>query len=531
MTNTNQQSQEQDEQLLKAAYKHYEKKYIDKVIELLAQVSPINKEPYAKAQFNLGVVLEEKGEIDEAIEAYKRVPEEIKEQYAKAQLNLGVTLKEKGEIDEAIKAYKCVPEEIKEQYAMAQFNLGVTLKEKGEIDEAINAFTNAKVNYYYESESKIKILNIFQTDNGDGAVFSDQLNKLYTDVVKILNELIISDDTITYEKRFAHYTRCQIAYSLLEPDEKEIPTFRLNALHKVNDPTEGKVLYQFLDKYDLDKQQNMLPSLIPFISCFTFNHDSLNQFRLYGKEDNKEALGVSLVFGKGFFSKETDFLNSSINPFENLKKQVNEKIFVNVSDSHNKNDNESSNAIGPLHLYRCIYLSPENGYISIAHRDKYTFFEEMNGKDRETIEMCWDEYKGKIKEKTEKIYKTLEYIYKEILRKLFKRLNNDECKVDWEFRSEIISTINFILLPLRYLIKHYGFEDEQECRMIYITEFTKHIPHNKEENSIYVEYSEPVRDNIKKIYLSSGAVDKQGMFQIMLEKPIVRLSNKPFKNK
>ena len=48
---------------------------------------------------------------------------------------------------------------------------------------------------------------------------------------------------------------------------------------------------------------NFNKNLHSFISCFTFNNDSLNQFRLYGKQDNKEASGVSLVLRKIFFQE------------------------------------------------------------------------------------------------------------------------------------------------------------------------------------------------------------------------------------
>src|SRR5690606_1925716 len=80
-------------------------------------------------------------------------------------------------------------------------------------------------------------------------------------------------------------------------------SFRLNTINNVNDPSEGHLLVNYLK--DIRENSFYAPDfdkkLHAFISCFTFNHDSLNQFRLYGKEDDKEASGVSLVFNKGFF--------------------------------------------------------------------------------------------------------------------------------------------------------------------------------------------------------------------------------------
>ncbi|MFP3367231.1 hypothetical protein R0J93_26660, partial [Pseudoalteromonas sp. SIMBA_148] len=80
--------------------------------------------------------------------------------------------------------------------------------------------------------------------------------------------------------------------------KRDLPSaFRLNTINNVNDPSEGKLLVNYLRNiqeksfYSPDFDEN----LHAFISCFTFNHDSLNQFRLYGKQDNKEASGLSLV--------------------------------------------------------------------------------------------------------------------------------------------------------------------------------------------------------------------------------------------
>lgn len=114
----------------------------------------------------------------------------------------------------------------------------------------------------------------------------------------------------------AHYTSTYTTNKLVfKEDNKDRPSaFRLNTINNVNDPSEGKLLTNYLQdiketsfyKPDFDEK------LHAFISCFTFNHDSLNQFRLYGKEDNKEASGVSLVFNKEFF-KETDAQSSMTN--------------------------------------------------------------------------------------------------------------------------------------------------------------------------------------------------------------------------
>lgn len=63
-----------------------------------------------------------------------------------------------------------------------------------------------------------------------------------------------------------------------------------------NDPKEGKTLLEYLDIHEPDKKQYGA-----FIGCFSFNVNNLNQFRLYGKDENKEGIGVSIILPVGFF--------------------------------------------------------------------------------------------------------------------------------------------------------------------------------------------------------------------------------------
>jgi protein O-GlcNAc transferase len=86
----------------------------------------------------------------------------------------------------------------------------------------------------------------------------------------------------------------------------------------MNDPKEGLLINELLN---LD---NKIPvQELAFISCFTLHHDSLNQFRLYGKEENKEASGLSLVLSKYFFSQDP-----------NLTYMMNYREYLNLNPSY-----------------------------------------------------------------------------------------------------------------------------------------------------------------------------------------------------
>ncbi len=70
-------------------------------------------------------------------------------------------------------------------------------------------------------------------------------------------------------------------------------------------------------------------------------------------------------------------------------------------------------------------------------------------------------------------------------------------------KQKILEAIRFILLPLQYLVKHIAFQEEQECRIMYITQFRdKKIHSDREKQWMYVEYEEPVLPHIDEVYLS-----------------------------
>jgi hypothetical protein len=101
----------------------------------------------------------------------------------------------------------------------------------------------------------------------------------------------------------AHYREKTISQKMLLFDEDS--NFRLNAINYSNDPTEGKILFDYLfekDKRPIDESLNR--EYGAFAGCFIFNHDSLNQFRLYGKENGTKGTGLSLVFRNSFFNEE-----------------------------------------------------------------------------------------------------------------------------------------------------------------------------------------------------------------------------------
>ena len=367
------------------------------------------------------------------------------------------------------------------------------------------------------------------------------------EVVEKLRNMAINTDKVReslqvipeFESKVAHYSRPSTAFTLFgdEKNNKKPSNFRLSTIRGVNDPTEGLVLRDYWDQQGIPETIHTSDTAT-FISCFTFNHDSLNQFRLYGKEDGREATGVSLVFNEEFFSDKSDddpnFIAGSSTDSPN-------KVEKNKSNEAEKPESDNKKPLlDKTVLRRCIYLDPKTGYWTLAQCDKSTFYHQYKKAEKE-----WGKYQGLIQRKEGCIKKHLfgnNNSILSILKSIFKNPNAYSA----EEKQKILEAVRFILLPLQYLVKHIAFQEEQECRIMYITQSSDEKIHSdREKQWMYVEYKEPVLPRIDKIYLSPGAAKYQDSFRILLDqkeddepdkkeddnKSKVRISQNPFRNK
>ena len=491
-----------------------------------------NPEAYARAQFNLGNTYNGLDMSKQAIEAWSKVRhDKDPKAYARAQFKLGVAYY-KNKPGEAIKVWSEVRrDDDPDAYARAQFKLGEFYEGKREIEQAKEAYRNVQVPLYYRAQREYRIL-------GCPPELINDLRSLAKNTDKVRKSLQIIPD---FESKVAHYSRASTAFSLFgdEKNDKEPSHFRLSTIRGVNDPTEGLVLNDYWDQQGIPETIHTNDTAT-FISCFTFNHDSLNQFRLYGKEDGREATGVSLVFKKKFFSDQTDTLEFIAGPSTDPSSKS-ERIKPN--DTGKPESDNKKQLIAKSALYRCIYLDPETGYWTLAQRDKSTFYRE--NKEKETAKNNWIKYSEKIS-KIEESFK--DYLFNnndsvlEKLKKIFKKYN----KYGVKEKQKILEAVRFILLPLQYLVKHIAFQEEQECRIMYITHLhDEKIHHDWEKQWMYVEYEEHVLPLIDKIWLSPGAAKYQDFFRILLDQKEddepdkkedeneskVRISQNPFRNK
>ena len=534
-------------------------------------------ETYAWAQLNLGAAYAKSGELDEAITAWSKVRhDDDPETYARAQFNLGLAYKNQDELEQAIEAWSNISyDDDPETYAQAQFNLGAAYNASNKPDQAItvlskirreeadpetyveaqlglgevysldkekeeqahDAYDNVRDFSYYKSERGFKILNC-------PLEVREDLHSLAKNTDEVLKSLQIIPE---FESKVAHYSRALTAFKLFEceKNEQKPSKLRLNTIRGVNDPTEGLVLSNYWDQQGIPETTHTNDTAT-FVSCFTFNHDSLNQFRLYGKEDGREATGVSLVFKKEFFSKHSGALKY----IAGASSDPSNKSGENESDEAGKLESDNKKKIiGKSTLYRCIYLDPETGYWTLAQRDKSTFYRHY----KEKAEKKWKTYYKLILIKDKKVEKHL--FNKEtndnnsvsnennkiksisqVLNLMFTDKNHTYNECDKDKKQKILEVIRFILLPLQYLVKHIAFQEEQECRIMYTTHLhDEKIHHDWEKQWMYVEYKEQVLPHIDKIWLSPGAAKYQDFFRILLDqgsgKSKVRISQNPFRNK
>ncbi|WP_394210209.1 tetratricopeptide repeat protein [Psychrobacter piscatorii] len=508
---------------------------------------------YAAAQFNIGLVLIKQNNVEEALSTWSNIKRfDNTELYARAKFNTGFLLKYRVELEGAMDEWG----EIKRSDSLnifysAQFEIGKTLLDKNVEKSALEAkkyFLIAKQLFSYESHCYIKICDLLRRDNDK--VSRIKYLRFFERILKTVDILKIkfidsNSKSQCAERKLAHYTSTDVANILLDEVGNKEPTkkLRLNTISNMNDPSEGQLLKFFLNK-EKDTVYNSADfdeRFHAFFSCFTFNHDSLNQFRLYGKKDYLEASGVSLVFTQKFFQDNNSGGLSFLSIDSFSQKLTGKSISPDFGyDDIENQDKSNSDLISKKQVMRCIYLDPESGYIQLAQRNRLTFYREFDcnniivdkGKDyaeKSLAEEMWENYSDEMAKKTNDFIESFN-----ILKSDYEKIVSENTKIresSLDKFNELEVLLDEILLPLKYLIKHSAFQEEQECRMIYITSLDK--PEVKMEfgRFLYVEYEPDVKQHLDKIYIAPAATQYQPYLAKLLCDTNVKieLSNNPYR--
>lgn len=242
-----------------------------------------------------GVTLKNLERYEEALAAYNKAIE-IDPKLTSPYYNRGI-LYEKIEGDRSENAlfnYRKVIE-MNPNSVRAHYNIGSILEKQEKFDEAISVFKqlaaleNASE---FQQERTLEIIKELEARKS-----SEELNEVSKLVEKIEQLLRFEGENIT------HYTNFAVAQFLLLQDQPS-PLWATEASY-MNDPSEGKALFEYLEKdriLGLKDEGVTLPFVKkPFMACFVPNdkYDDLNLWRFYGND----ASGCSITVDQKAFSR------------------------------------------------------------------------------------------------------------------------------------------------------------------------------------------------------------------------------------
>ena len=280
----------------------------------------------------------------------------------------------------------------------------------------------------------------------------EKLIEIFSLVQLIKNQLIIkAPDNLT----FGHYTSGKVLQILLKQNDKEnysiVSKSRLSNVNYMNDPSEGKVLNQYL-QMDLTFQKLSLKPSPWFLMSLTTAIDQLSMWSQYGDR----AEGVCLIldssdFSTVKFSSDIEWLTSR----RSSKRKIEE-----LEDSVDVVEQESKDFI-----YRIGYLTTQSDVDAVLKPEYNTCLAD------EEIEVINDSLKA-LKEKVGGIDKVNESaLYEKV----------DEC-----------------LEEIRYLFKSADYSYESELRVLKYMPLESDNPNIKIDDSgefakLYIERENPIK--------------------------------------
>ncbi|TCJ96247.1 Sel1 repeat-containing protein [Volucribacter psittacicida] len=312
----------------------------------------------------------------------------------------------------------------------------------------------------------------------------NQENDIDPLILDILAILYIMPCELEYIK-LSHYTTPNVCEKLFGINSNNIPIMRMNSITYMNDPYEGKALLDLVHQQELEIENIKKNSEYnTFITCFSKRVNDLNQFRLYGKEDNIEASGCCLVFDKKPFWIIYQDVNKSIPPSIPHTRKDNDVSNINTfsfNNSTNIDKNDFNNQNKYLPIYQVAY---------IAYLDEYNKYHNFNFK----LPLPNDNEDKSLKNK-DKLLSNENFKFGIYFSDIYnsKYLNDKRKK---KFKSalnklikENIKNIND-LEYIRYLFKDYAFRDEDEFRLLKVQDNYDGVKYCENTQQLYIEYGD-----------------------------------------
>lgn len=135
----------------------------------------------------------------------------------------------------------------------------------------------------------------------------DSETKKYIKYLFIFEYLLLKTLSFNIEQNIniSHYTSLSTLFILLNNNDNKIDdvgNIRMYNITTANDPKEGRVIESILNKNNIDIKINSDDNSITLQSSYSRNIDSLTMFRFYGKRENIEATGASLILNNEYFN-------------------------------------------------------------------------------------------------------------------------------------------------------------------------------------------------------------------------------------
>ena len=383
---------------------------------------------FAEAYFDRSGAYFFKGDYDSAIEDLNKTIE-LKPYYTKAYNNRGIAYLAKGDLERARKDFEKAS---KPSDAQTYYNLGISYCSKDNYERALENFDEAiKLEPNNVPDGISPFIPHFIRFFESNTIKKENRAILFGEIYKLLNVVFhIQEDAFTKDQDVVHYSSRKILISHVRRGK----SFFLNRTTKMNDPTEGELLFKLLDKEGEDYRkidQTFQPNtyLGSFISYDETkkiypSDDILLFWRLYGKHDKDEAAGCSLRYASTLFSEKPVTVN-------NLKELLEKGEFRRDStQEHKGNTSREQEKQAPKKKYSLYRV----------------FYWEEGGKD---------EAQQLNKENIKKIKKHLGDLNKLKKKDPFK-----------SYKEKIDSFIYTVLNEIRFLFKEVHYREEKEVRII-----------------------------------------------------------------
>lgn len=240
---------------------------------------------HADGQCNLGWMYKNGRGVEQCYStAVKWYREAIKQGLPRAECNMGVMyITGQGVEKNKHMAVKCFRNAYKGGDAQGTINLGLLYMDgegvKQSYARARALFRKAARN----AQSQTRFQAIELQDQAERNVLSPQITKIREQILGLLN--VKEGLTMT------HYTSLQVGNALL----LEQSPLRLGHINALNDPNEGKLLWRHLGHTPVESKP-------AFVGCFLPEEDSLNMWRFYSKDHQREdACGCAITFNPDSF--------------------------------------------------------------------------------------------------------------------------------------------------------------------------------------------------------------------------------------